>query len=92
MDARQFRKQLSEKLSMSSEEVDALTEGLAMIMRERCGELDTVAIPSFGNFVPVKHDESVETDLSSGRRLLLPPEIVLEVTPSGLLRKHLGHE
>ena len=37
MDARQFRKQLSEKLSMSSEEVDALTEGLAMIMRERCG-------------------------------------------------------
>ena len=92
MDARQFRKQLSENQSKYAYEVDAHTAGLAMIMRERCGELDTVAIPSFGNFVPVKHDESVETDRSSGRRLLLPPEIVLEFTPSGLLRKHLGHE
>jgi len=92
MDARQFRKCLSEKLALSTDEVDALTEGLSILFREHCGELDTIAIPTFGNFIPVKHDESVTTDLSTGRRLLLPPEITLGFTPSGMLRKHLGHE
>lgn len=70
-----------------------LTEHLAAIIRRAAMNMDSVAIPSFGTFTPVKHDEEITTDLSTGKRMLLPPQITLEFTPATLLRKKLtGHE
>lgn len=70
-----------------------LTEHLAAIIRRTAIDMDSVAIPSFGTFTPVKHDEEVTTDLSTGKRMLLPPQITLEFSPASLLRKKLtGHE
>jgi nucleoid DNA-binding protein len=48
--------------------------------------LDTVAVPGFGNFEPVKHLEQVVTDRVSGQRMLLPPEIELTFHPGTKLR------
>ena len=85
------RKQLL-RLLLRHPDVDALTDGLALIIRESCAELDNVAIPTFGTFVPVKHKEEVVNDLSTGRKLLVPPEITLEFHPGSMLQKRLRNE
>ncbi|MDE6197872.1 MAG: HU family DNA-binding protein [Muribaculaceae bacterium] len=92
MDYKQFRRRLAEKTGRSTTDVDALVDGLAIVLRESCAELDSVAIPSFGTFVPVKHAEDIITDLSTGRRMLVPPEINVEFRPGGMLLKRLRNE
>jgi len=65
----------------------------AEIIRRTAANLDSVAIPSFGTFIPRKRDEEIADDLSTGRRMLLPPQITLEFTPAAMLRKKLSrHE
>lgn len=92
MDYKQFRKHIAEQIHRTPADVDALVEGLTVIMRESCGDMDSVAIPTFGTFTPVKHPETISHDLSTGKRMLMPPEISLEFTPGGMLLKHLRHE
>ncbi|MBD5177446.1 MAG: HU family DNA-binding protein [Bacteroidales bacterium] len=92
MDHKQFRKLIADRTHRSVSDVDALIEGLAIIMRESCSDLDSVAIPTFGTFIPVKHPETVVRDLSTGKRMLMPPEISLEFNPGGMFLKHLRHE
>ena len=92
MDHKQFRKRLCELTGRTASDIDALTEGLAIILRDSCAELDSVAIPTFGTFKAVKHKEEISRDLSSGKRMLLPPEIKIEFQPGGLLQKRLRNE
>ena len=92
MDYKQFRKRLTELTGRSSADVDALVEGLSIILRDTCSELDSVAIPTFGTFTAVKHNEEVVTDLATGKRMLLPPEIKIEFHPGGLLQKRMRNE
>lgn len=92
MDYKQFRKNLAGELGRDARDIDALVQGLSIIIRESCADLDTVAIPAFGNFIPKKHDEEISIDLSTGKRMLMPPEITIDFVPSNILRKQLGHE
>lgn len=92
MDYKQLRKQLADISGRTADDVDSLVEGLGAILRDCASDLDTVAVPTFGSFVPVKHKEEVVDDLSTGKRMLLPPEIKLEFHPGGLLQKRLRNE
>ncbi len=92
MDYKQFRRRLSGLMARPVEDIDALVEGLAVVLRDSCAELDSVAIPTFGTFVPVKHKEEIVSDLSTGRKMLLPPEIKIDFQPGGLLQKRLRNE
>lgn len=92
MDYKQFRKRIAELTGRPADDVDALVEGLAVVLRDSCAELDSVAIPTFGTFVPVKHKEEIVNDLSTGHRMMLPPEIKIEFHPGGLLQKRLRNE
>lgn len=92
MDYKQFRKELCTLTGRTPSDVDALTEGLAMIIRESCADMDAVAIPTFGTFQPVKHQESVVDDLSTGKKMLVPPEITVEFRPAAVLLKRLRNE
>jgi DNA-binding protein HU-beta/integration host factor subunit alpha len=89
MDNKTFTSKLSRTLGRDTKDVTALINGLSVILRERCSAMDSVAIPSFGTFTPKKVDEQISTDLSTGQRLLLPPQIVLTFNPSNILKKHL---
>ncbi len=90
MDNKTLVNQLAKKMGRSSSDINAFIEGLAAVIKERCGELDTIAIPGFGNFEPVKEDEQITTDLVTGKRILMPPAITLHFRPSALLRKRLA--
>lgn len=89
MDYKQFRKKIAEQTGRSTADVDALVEGLSVALRQSCAELDSVAVPTFGTFVPEKHNEEIRTDLSTGRKMLLPPEISVGFVPAGALAKRL---
>lgn len=80
---------LSRRLGRETKDINALIEGLAAIIKEKCGNMDAIAIPGFGMFEATKQEEQITTDLSSGKRLLLPPEISLRFTSSAILRKKL---
>ncbi len=79
--------ELSKRIGRDRKETEVLLKALSQALLKYCGELDVVAIPSFGNFEPVKHDEQIVTDRTSGGKLLLPPEIELTFKPAGKLRK-----
>lgn len=77
------------RLGIEAKECSELSAALADILCDEFEAGNTVAIPAFGQFAPVKHDEQLSTDLTTGRRLLLPPSITLEFTPGSILTKHL---
>lgn len=79
--------ELAKRIGRDKKATETLLEALSQAIRQHCGELDTVAVPAFGNFKAIKHDEEITTDRSTGRQMLLPPEIELTFTPAGKLRK-----
>lgn len=87
MENKELINTLSKKLSRDNKDVSALIEGLSMILRDSCGNMDMVAIPGFGSFIPEKEDERVSIDLETGKRMLYPPQINLKFKPSAILRK-----
>lgn len=90
MDHKQFRKQLCDTTGLNAADVDSMIEGLAVALRKSCSEMDSVAIPTFGTFRPVKHNEEIVNDLSTGKRMLLPPEITVEFDAGAMLLKRLN--
>lgn len=78
---------ISRRSSIDAARVARFLAVFADIIREECGNENNVAIPGFGTFEGVKHDESVARDLASGRNMLLPPSIELQFKPGGMLRK-----
>lgn len=82
-----FTADLASRINRDKKATEALLQGLIQSIKQHCSELDTVAIPAFGNFRAVKHDEQEIIDRSSGKRMLLPPEIELTFRAAGKLRK-----
>lgn len=85
--AKTFIGELARRTGRERKDAETLLQALGRAVRQHCGDLDTVAIPAFGSFVAVKHDEQIVTDRSTGRRMLLPPEVELTFRPAGRLRK-----
>lgn len=82
-----FTAELASRINRDKKATEALLQGLVQAVKQHCSDLDTVAIPAFGNFSAVKHDEKVVVDRSTGNRLLLPPEIELTFRAAGKLRR-----
>lgn len=92
MDYKLFRRCLAENIDRPVADVDALTKGLAAVFRQCMAEVDTVAVPTFGTFSAAVQPDSLSTDLSTGKSILLPPEVKIEFTPGAMLLKRLRHE
>lgn len=83
--------ELARRIGRDRKATETLLAALSQALGKHCGELDTVAIPSFGSFTAVKHDEQIITDRATGGRMLLPPEVELTFQSATKLRK-LCHE
>lgn len=64
--------------------------GFVEVVGEECGNLNRLALPSLGSFQGVKRNETVVRDLSTGRRVLLPPAVELEFIPGGRLKNGIS--
>ena len=80
---------VAQNIGRTPEDVSKLLEGLAGVMRSKCSEMDSVFVPSFGTFEPKKRDERVMVHPRNGKRMLVPPKIVLNFKVSNVLKNKL---
>lgn len=90
MDNSQIINIIARKMNIEAATTEKLMEGFAAVIARECGEENRIALPQFGSFVGVKHDETVVNDLTTGKRLLLPPSIELEFHPGGRLKNGIS--
>lgn len=81
MDNDRFTQKLSEILGISREQISSLIEGLAAVMAEKGSQMESVVIPGFGVFETKKKNERTALHPSSGKRLLIPPKIIMTFKP-----------
>lgn len=89
MDNKTLIDTLSKNLDISRETVGLLIEGLAKTIGECGASLDSVSVTGFGTFEPKKRMERVALHPASGKRLLVPPKILLTFKPSQLLKQRI---
>lgn len=93
MDYKTLNLRLAAALGQEPQVVASLADAFAKVLSDSVDTLTTVAIPSFGSFCPVKYDEEIKTDLTTGKRMIFPPQIVIEFHPAASLRKKMkSHE
>lgn len=91
-DNRTFIAALAKRCQCDTGEVSRLCNCLSGIIAEYCCKAASVALPAFGAFSGVKHDESVAQDPATGKTMLFPPEIRLQFCPGAMLRKKIKSE
>lgn len=92
MDNKTFISHLSKKMDCEPKVAQELIAAFADILRGRAADLDTIAIPGFGNFVAMKKQEKIATDPKTGKRMLMPPCITLQFVAGSMLKKSLKNE
>lgn len=86
MDNKQLIEAVATKMGRSTQDVGKLLEALAGVLRTRCSDMDSVHVPSFGTFEPKKRNERVIVQPSTGKRMLVPPKVVLGFKVSNVLK------
>lgn len=89
MDNKTLVDTLSRNLDISRDTVGALIDGLATAVGECGASLDSVALTGFGTFEPKKRMERVAVHPASGKRLLVPPKIIMTFKPSSILKQRV---
>lgn len=87
MNNKGFIAEIGSRIGRDKKSIQSLLEALRESMKQACGDLKSVAVPGFGTFTPVKNEEKIVRDLSTGKTMLLPPEIIMEFAPASKLRK-----
>ena len=89
MDAKAFISHMQRNANADADIIEDFLHLFAEIITEQCGERNAVALPGFGTFEGIKHDEKIIEDLDSGHKMLLPPSVELSFKTSGMLRKKI---
>ena len=89
MESKILVEKVAANLGRTPEDVDKLLDALAGVLRTRCAEMDNVVIPSFGSFEPKKRNERVMIHPRSGKRMLVPPKVVVGFKVSRVLKATL---
>ena len=89
MENKKLVETVATNLGRTTEDVNKLLEALANVLRTRCSELDSVFVPGFGTFEPKKRNERVIVHPSSGKRMLVPPKVVVGFKVSRVLKAKL---
>jgi nucleoid DNA-binding protein len=89
MDNKTLTEILAKRLNRKPEDIEKLLEAFIATVKNRCGELDSVAIPGFGTFEAKKRLERVSINPATGKRMLIPPKVTLSFKPSALLKNKL---
>lgn len=90
MEHNEILKLLSQKMQRNEQDIVALIDGFSAIIKEECGNMNVIAIPGFGDFIPQKIDEKICVNEQTGKKMLTPPELKLTFKVSNVLRKKLG--
>lgn len=89
MDNKKLIDTVAANLGRSPEDVNKLLEAFVGVLTASCSEMDSVHVPGFGSFEPKKRDERIMVHPSTGKRMLVPPKIVLGFKISNVLKTKL---
>ncbi|MBQ0068494.1 MAG: HU family DNA-binding protein [Bacteroidales bacterium] len=89
MDNKKLVSTLASKLGRSTDDISKLLDAFTNVVADKCGELDSIAIPSFGSFEPKKKNERIVVNPSTGKRMLVPPKVVMSFKISNVLKGKL---
>ncbi len=89
MDYKTFLSRLQERLDKGDGEVDRYMSAFLHIVKEQCAQMDTISIQGFGSFEPKKKLERVVTNPTTGKRMLVPPKMVLTFKPASTIKSKL---
>ena len=89
MESKELIDTIAKRMERSTKDVNTLLDALVKTIEDRCGALDSVAIPGFGTFEAKKKNERVTVNPATGKRMLVPPKISLSFKPSALLKSKL---
>lgn len=77
---------------LAPEVLSDVVDALRKVMIDSAEKQQSIIIPRFGSFDAVKEDECVSTDITTGKRVLLPPHIKLQFTPAAMLRRRISEQ
>lgn len=80
---------LQRRLGVSRDRVEAMLETFSHIVTERCAQMDTIMIQGLGTFEARKKMERVAVNPTTGKRMLIPPKIVLVFKPNNAIKNRL---
>lgn len=89
MDNKKLIDTVAANLGRTPEDVNKLLEAFVGVLTVRCSEMDSVHVPGFGSFEPKKRDERIMNHPSTGKRMLVPPKVVLGFKVSNVLKAKL---
>ena len=78
MDNRTFLGKVAKATGRTVAETGRLSDALMTVLAECASAGREVVLPGLGKFYPILEEETVVTDRSTGKRLLLPPEAVVK--------------
>lgn len=90
MDNKQYITQLSRRATLNYKETQQLVASAISVIAEVLAQNNQIAIPAFGTFSTEKHDEYINIDLGTGKRMLFPPSIATVFTPGTILTKTIS--
>ena len=73
----------------SREDTQDMLDAFYGIVAECCVAMDTIIIPGFGQFEPKKRKERLTVHPATGKRLLVPPKLVVSFRPSAVMKSNL---
>ena len=82
-------KTLIEQETGSREDTQDMLDAFYGIVAECCVAMDTIIIPGFGQFEPKKRKERLTVHPATGKRLLVPPKLVVSFRPSAVMKSNL---
>ena len=89
MENKELINRISGKLGRNKTDVKKLLDAFVGVVKNRSSELDSIAIPGFGTFETRKRAERLTVLPGSGKRLLVPPRVVLSFKVSNVLKSKL---
>lgn len=89
MDQKSLIDKICASADLSRENAVKLIDAFIDEIGNSCGNLDSIAIPGFGQFEGKKRDERIAVHPASGRRMLVPPRITVGFKPSALLKQKI---
>lgn len=80
---------LSDNLGREPEDVAILIRSISDILAAAVKQGDMVAVPGFGTFEPKMREERVATHPSTGKKILVPPKLLMVFKPSAILKQRV---
>ncbi len=89
MNNKEFIAELAQRSGYSQDNVQHYVRSLVDAMAERFDEGESVMLPGFGTFEVRKRLERVVVNPSTGKRMMVPPKLVLNFRPVAAVKDQL---